>query len=236
MTKYFFITGTDTNIGKTIATCALLQAAIRADYRAVGYKPVASGCALTPDGPRNRDALVLMRSSNVDVSYNQVNPYPLRAPTAPHIASHDEGKSIDSNILSAGLLALGSIANWVVVEGTGGWLTPLGLQYNYSDWVIMERLPVILVVGVKLGCINHALLTASAVRQAGLNLIGWIANYPTTNSYRAQDYVMALEQRLDTHLLGVIPWIQNAIDAPLSNYLNLSVLEKPYGVSESCCL
>ncbi|VFP88543.1 dethiobiotin synthase [Candidatus Erwinia haradaeae] len=228
MTQYFFITGTDTNIGKTIATCALLQAAIHSGYLAVGYKPVASGCTFTSDGFRHRDGLALMDNSNVCINYNQVNPYPLRSPTAPHLAIHDEGKLIDFSILSAGLLSLGSIANWVVVEGAGGWLTPLGEKYSYSDWVIMENLPVILVVGLKLGCINHALLTANAIRQTGLNFLGWIANHPIKNNYRAQDYLIALEKRLNLPLLGVIPWIKNAIDAPLFNYLNLSILEKSY--------
>ncbi|VFP80706.1 dethiobiotin synthase [Candidatus Erwinia haradaeae] len=228
MTQYFFITGTDTNIGKTIATCALLQAATRSGYLAAGYKPVASGCMITSDGLRNRDALALMCNSNVRINYNQVNPYPLRSPIAPYLASHDEDKLIDLSMLSAGLLSLGSIANWVVVEGAGGWLTPLGEKYTYSDWVIMENLPVILVVGLKLGCINHALLTANAIHQTGLNFLGWIANHPLKNSYRSQDYLIALEKRLDIPLLGVIPWIKNAIDVPLFNYLNISILEKFY--------
>ncbi|VFP86475.1 dethiobiotin synthase [Candidatus Erwinia haradaeae] len=228
MTQYFFITGTDTNIGKTIVTCALLQAAIRAGYLAAGYKPVASGCTLTSDGLRNRDALALMNNSNVHINYDQVNPYPFRSPTAPHLASQKEGKKIDFSMLSAGLLALGSIANWVVVEGAGGWLTPLGEKYSYSDWVIMEDLPVILVVGLKLGCINHALLTANVIRQTGLNFLGWIANHPIKNSYYLQDYLIVLEKRLNIPLLGVIPWTKNAMDAPLFNYLNLSVLEKSY--------
>lgn len=228
VTKRFFVTGTDTDIGKTLAACALLQSAARAGYRTAGYKPVASGCELTLEGPRNCDALALMANGTVTLDYHQVNPLAFIAPTSPHIASRDEGRRIDTAALSAGLRTVAAAADWLVVEGAGGWFTPLGETLTYADWVAAERLPVIMVVGMKLGCINHALLTALAVRQAGLPLAGWIANHPTPVTHRPQDYLAALQQWLDAPLLGEIPWLDAAENAPLADYLDLSLLEAPY--------
>ncbi|WP_157993752.1 dethiobiotin synthase [Candidatus Erwinia haradaeae] len=224
MTKYFFITGTDTGIGKTLAACSLLQAAALLGYRVVGYKPVASGSQITPEGIRNRDALALMDNSNVDLKYNQVSPFSFIKETSPNIASYNEGNLIDLNILSKGLRALGALANYVVIEGAGGWFTPLGKNILYSDWVAVEKLPVILVVGIKLGCINHALLTEAAVRQSGLCLVGWVANHLTESNALAQDYIQEIRFRLHPPLLGIIPWMNILKQNSLSKYINLSIL------------
>ncbi|WP_157988687.1 dethiobiotin synthase [Candidatus Erwinia haradaeae] len=224
MTRYFFITGTDTNIGKTLASCALLQAAIRVGHRAVGYKPVASGSEVTSNGIRNADALALMDTSNVAVEYDQVSPFSFVESTAPHIASDDNGSCIDVHTLSTGLRSLGVLADWVIVEGAGGWFTPLGQDTLYSDWVIAERLPVILVVGIKLGCINHTLLTEVVIRQSGLFLAGWIANHPEMSTHRSQDYIQEIASRLHSPLLGIIPWFSELKQAPLSHCINLSLL------------
>lgn len=166
-----------------------------------------------------------MASGNVALRYHQVNPLVFIEPIAPHIASRNEGRSIDAAVLSAGLRALETAADWLVVEGAGGWFTPLGEKLAYADWVAAERLLVILVVGMKLGCINYALLTALAVRQAVRRLAGWIANHPAPPSHRPQDYLTALQQRLDAPLLGEIPWLSAAENAPLAHYLDLSRLE-----------
>ncbi|AIN47159.1 dethiobiotin synthase [Candidatus Palibaumannia cicadellinicola] len=222
MTKRYFITGTDTDIGKTIAACALLQAAARAGHRAAGYKPVAAGCHLTLDGPRNSDALALLANSNITLCYSQVNPLAFIEPTSPHIACHEEGRNIDFSELSNGLRVIEMQSNWIVVEGAGGWFTPLGDELLYSDWVSAERLPVILVIGIKLGCINHALLTALAVRQLGLQLVGWIANYPQPTTHRPQDYLVALRNRLDMPLIGEIPWLSDIDRVSLANYIDLA--------------
>ncbi|MGP4123774.1 MAG: dethiobiotin synthase [Sodalis sp. (in: enterobacteria)] len=230
MTKRFFITGTDTDIGKTFAACALLQTAAHAGYRAAGYKPVASGCELTAAGPRNRDALALIANSNVALTYHQVNPLAFIEPTSPHIASRDEGRPIAVAELSAGLRALEAAANWLFIEGAGGWLTPLGKTLSYADWVVAEGLPVILVVGMRLGCINHALLTALAVRQAGLRLVGWIANHPAPPTHQLRDHLSALQERLNAPLLGEIPWLGAAENALLAHYLDLSLLREPCSV------
>ena len=176
VTERYFVTGTDTEVGKTVASAALLQAARMLGKTTAGYKPVASGSEMTPEGLRNTDALALQRNSSLTLAYSAVNPYTFAEPTSPHIVSVDEDRPIDFSVLSSGLRVLETQADWVLVEGAGGWFTPLSDEQTFADWVQAEQLPVILVVGVKLGCINHAMLTAQAVQQAGLRLAGWIAN------------------------------------------------------------
>lgn len=225
MTERFFVTGTDTEVGKTVASCALLQAANRAGFRTAGFKPVASGSEMTADGLRNTDALALQRHSGVALNYDEVNPYTFAEPTSPHIVSEDEGRPIDAHVLSAGLQALSHKADWVLVEGAGGWYTPLAAEWTFADWVQAERLPVILVVGVKLGCINHALLTAQAIAQAGLPLVGWIANDVIPPGKRHAEYLATLTRLLPAPLLGEIPYLEHGPDAAEpGQYLDLTAL------------
>lgn len=208
----WFITGTDTEVGKTVASGALLQAAGAAGYQTAGYKPVASGCEATADGLRNSDALALQRYSRVPLRYEQVNPLAFLEPTSPHIVSAEEQRPIAFEALSAGLRALETQADWVLIEGAGGWFTPLSEQQTYADWVIQEQLPVILVVGVKLGCINHAMLTAAAVAASGLRLAGWIANDVVPPGRWHSEYLATLKQRIDAPFLGEIPWLEHEED------------------------
>jgi len=225
VTERFFVTGTDTEVGKTVASCALLQAANRAGFRTAGFKPVASGSEMTADGLRNTDALALQRNSGVALNYDEVNPYTFAEPTSPHIVSEDEGRPIDAHVLSAGLQALSHKADWVLVEGAGGWYTPLAADWTFADWVQAERLPVILVVGVKLGCINHALLTAQAIAQAGLPLVGWIANDVIPPGKRHAEYLATLTRLLPAPLLGEIPYLEHGPDAAEpGQYLDLTAL------------
>lgn len=221
MSNCWFLTGTDTEVGKTVASSALLQAANRAGWRTAGYKPVASGSEITPDGIRNSDALALQRNSSVALRYEEVNPLVFIEPTSPHIVSADTGQPIEFTRLSAGLQALREKADWVLVEGAGGWYTPLSEQQTYADWVRQEQLPVILVVGIKLGCINHALLSAEAIMNAGLPLAGWIANDIQPPGRRHQEYLATLQQRLPAPLLGEIPWLEDPDSAALGDYLRL---------------
>lgn len=221
MTRWF-ITGTDTEVGKTVASGALLQAASAAGLRTAGYKPVASGCEITPQGIRNSDALALQRYSTLPLSYEQVNPLAFVEPTSPHIISAEEGRPISFATLSAGLRALEQQAEWVLVEGAGGWFTPLSETQTYADWVEAEQLPVILVVGVKLGCINHAMLTAEAIKARGLRLAGWIANDIQPPGKRHQEYMDTLRQRIDAPFLGEIPHLRDqAQQAECGRYLTL---------------
>lgn len=225
MTERYFVTGTDTEVGKTVASSALLQAARLQGFITAGYKPVASGSDMTPEGLRNTDALALQRHSSLTLSYQAVNPYTFAEPTSPHIVSADEQRPIDFAVMSAGLNALEKSAEWVLVEGAGGWFTPLSETHTFADWVGLERLPVILVVGVKLGCINHAMLTAQAVEQAGLPLAGWIANDVVPPGRRHQEYLATLKRLLPAPCLGEIPWLaEGAEHASTGQYLDLSLL------------
>ncbi len=227
MIKKWFVTGTDTEVGKTVASCALLQAATHAGYRTAGYKPVASGSEMTGQGIRNTDALALQLNSSVPLSYEQVNPYAFLEPTSPHIVSAQEQRPIEFSQISAGFEALTSQADWLQVEGAGGWFTPLSSSKTFADWVIQEHLPVILVVGVKLGCINHAMLTALAVQSAGLRLAGWIANDVQPTGKRHPEYIATLRDVLKAPMLGEIPFCPN-IDSqtPLGGYLDISLLSQ----------
>ncbi len=224
MSRRWFVTGTDTEVGKTVASCALLQAATRAGYRTAGYKPVASGSDMTPDGVRNSDALALQRNSSLASGYDDINPYVFEEPTSPHLVSRSSGVMIERAVMSRGLKALVQQADWVQVEGAGGWFTPLGEDYTFADWVAEEKLPVILVIGVKLGCINHAMLTAAAVQAAGLPLAGWIANDITPPGSRHQDYLASLQARIPAPMLGEIPWLDDPFSQDLGRYLNLALL------------
>lgn len=225
MSERYFITGTDTEVGKTVASCALLQAANLRGLRSAGYKPVASGSEMTPDGLRNSDAQALQRHSSVLLTYQAVNPYTFAEPTSPHIVSADLNQPIEAEVMSAGLRQLEQQADWLLVEGAGGWFTPLSPTLTFADWATAERLPVILVVGVKLGCINHAMLTAQAVQQAGLRLAGWIANDVVKPGKRHREYMATLQRLLPAPLIGEIPWLADAPETAVTgHYLDLSVL------------
>lgn len=225
MIKKWFVTGTDTEVGKTVASCALLQAATAAGFRTVGYKPVASGSEMTAQGIRNSDALALQRNSSVELGYEQVNPFAFLEPTSPHIVSAQEQRPIDFSQMSAGLEALSTKADWLQVEGAGGWFTPLSTTTTFADWVIQEQLPVILVVGVKLGCINHAMLTALAIHNSGLKFAGWIANDVQPTGKHHQEYIATLRDVLKAPMLGEIPFCPEINDQTvLGAHLNISLL------------
>ncbi len=222
MSKRWFITGTDTEVGKTVASTALLQAAKAAGFCSVGYKPVASGCEVTDEGVRNSDALALQRHSALALPYETINPLAFIEPTSPHIVSVEENRPILFSQLSAGLAALSSQSDWVLTEGAGGWFTPLSDTTTFAEWVQLEQLPVVLVVGIKLGCINHAMLTAQAIQASGLRLAGWIANDIQPPGKRHREYLATLKQRLPAPLLGEIPWLTQREDFDhLGHYLRL---------------
>jgi len=225
VTERYFVTGTDTEVGKTVASCALLQAANLRGLRSAGYKPVASGSEMTAQGLRNSDAQALLRNSSLPLEYETINPYTFAEPTSPHIVSAQTGVPIEAAVMSEGLRKLEAQAEWLLVEGAGGWFTPLSERFTFADWVTDEQLPVILVVGVKLGCINHAVLTAQAVLQAGLRLAGWIANDVTKPGTRHAEYLATLRRMLPAPFIGEIPWLGEAAeDAATGQYLDLSVL------------
>lgn len=222
MTRVYFITGTDTEAGKTFCTAALLQAAAQAGQKSIGFKPVASEA----DGQgRNADVLALQAASAVQLPYEMHNCYTFAEATAPHLAAADEGRRIEPAVLSEGLQALKTQADLVLAEGAGGWFTPLSSDTDFADWVVAEKLPVILVVGMKLGCINHALLTANAIAQAGLPLAGWVANCISDKPHRLDDYLATLKQRIAAPLLGVIPYMPQGNAEAAAEYLDIGRLK-----------
>jgi dethiobiotin synthetase len=225
VTERYFVTGTDTEVGKTVASSALLQAARLQGFTTAGYKPVASGSEMTAEGLRNTDALALQRHSSLPLSYQAVNPYTFAEPTSPHIVSAEEQRPIAFSVLSAGLRALEQQAEWVLVEGAGGWFTPLSDHRTFADWVTDEQLPVILVVGVRLGCINHAMLTAQAIKHSGLRFAGWIANDVVAPGQRHQEYLTTLKRVLPAPFLGEIPWLEEGVEhAQTGQCLDLNAL------------
>lgn len=177
MTGGFFVAGTDTGVGKTVVSAALVRAFVSHGYRVAGLKPVASGCDMTPDGPRNEDALLLQACANTELPYDRVNPCAFLPPIAPHIAAARENVIIKTANLIQNVSNVRDYAEIVIVEGVGGWLVPINEHETMADLAKALKLPVVLVVGIRLGCINHALLTAQAIRQSGLKLAGWVANH-----------------------------------------------------------
>lgn len=202
--KRWFITGTDTGIGKTEASCALLRHLAGLGFRAAGMKPVASGCSRTPDGLRNEDALALLQAANVELGYDRVNPYAFEPPIAPHLAARAAGVEIDPERIAR--IAAGIEADWLLVEGVGGWCVPLGQERMLADLVRVLDCEVVLVVGLRLGCINHALLSARQIIADGFALAGWVANAIDPAMQVRNDNLQALAERLPAPLLGVIPW------------------------------
>lgn len=204
MSLGYFVTGTDTGVGKTLVSQALLYRLRQTHAIVAGFKPVASGCRMTAEGLRNDDALALQRASSVDMAYSTVNPYAFAAPVAPHLAAQTAGVTIDCDFIQRSIAAVP--AEHVVVEGVGGWLVPLNEQQTVADLAQMLRLPIVLVVGLRLGCINHALLTADAIRARGLDIVGWVANRIDPEFDLVAATIAALDVRLNAPLLMSIPW------------------------------
>jgi dethiobiotin synthetase len=172
----FFVAGTDTGVGKTFAAVAIIRSLVRANFAVAGMKPVAAGAALRATGFRNDDALALAGAANVKAPYTSVNPYCFKEPVSPHIAADAEGITIDVGTILQEFDNLKAQADCVVVEGAGGWLVPIGNGLTMADVAVALALPVVMVVGLRLGCLNHAALTARAITSSGLRLDHWIAN------------------------------------------------------------
>ena len=198
----FFIAGTDTEIGKTFVTCALLHAARAQGRVAVGMKPIAAGADLVAGELINEDAARLRAAGSFDPGLALLNPYCLKSP----IAAAEEGVAIDPAPILAAFAKLQAQAELVLVEGVGGFRVPLGNGYDTADLARDLALPVILVVGMRLGCINHALLTAEAIQARGLTLAGWVANQVDPAMLRFEQNLEALTERLPAPLLGVTPF------------------------------
>lgn len=222
----FFITGTDTGVGKTEVTAALAYELRRHGIAVAAMKPVASGCEPTPEGLRNSDALKLQAQCSVATDYERINPYAFAPPIAPHIAARDCGVEIDLGRLEHKFRDLAAGADCVLVEGVGGFEVPLGEVETTADLAQRLDLPIILVVGMRLGCINHTLLTAAAIARRGLTCAGWVANCVDPDMARVQENIDELRLRLAAPLLGVVPRLPEVTAEQLAPFLDLGALQQ----------
>lgn len=206
MAKTIFITGTDTGIGKTHVGQALVQALVSRGQRVAVMKPVASGAVIKHGMLVNDDALALQRVANVEASYEQVNPYCFEPATAPHLAAHDAGVTINLQTIATNAKRLAEQSDWLIIEGVGGVMVPLNEQQDVCDLIARLDCSVILVVGVRLGCINHARLSANALIDAGFNCLGWIGNCIDTDMPKLTETVDTMQRSLTIPALGVLPW------------------------------
>lgn len=225
MKNTYFISGTDTDVGKTLIAAAFLRAATQQGLKAFALKPVAAGCEVHQGALRNADALSLMANSNVELPYAQVNPCALAAAKAPHIAAAEEGRRINLDQIE-GIVrgALMSPADLRLVEGAGGWRIPITPSQQLANIPINLKMPVILVVGMRLGCLNHALLSAEAIASDGLPLAGWVANCIDAQMPSQQDNINTLRHCLNAPYLGTVPNLPEASPQNAAKYLDLRPL------------
>ena len=224
MEQGFFITGTDTGVGKTLVASALLHAYAAMGKKGVGMKPVAAGCEIAAQ-MRCEDVAALQAASTVQAPSSLINLYAFAAPVAPHIAAAQAGVVIDLERIHAALLSLGELAQVVIVEGVGGFKVPLNAREDSVDLAVKLGLPVILVVGMRLGCLNHALLTQVAIAASGLPLAGWVANCIDPAMQLFTENLQALQERLACPLLGVLPWQANPRAEIIAPLLEMSRLK-----------
>jgi dethiobiotin synthetase len=203
--RTLFVTGTDTGVGKTRVACALLAAFAARGLRVAGMKPVAAGAMETPEGLRNEDAVALISASTGRPPYPTVNPYVFAAPVAPHIAAADAGVAISIETITACHAELATGNDIVIVEGAGGLLVPLGESNTFADLALRLEAPVILVVGLRLGCLNHALLTVEALANRGLRLAGWIGSALDPDFARSDENRAYLRRHISAPCWGTLP-------------------------------
>ena len=206
----FFVTGTDTGVGKTWVCMGLIRALQRRGHVVVGMKPVASGCAQTAWGLVNEDASRLQECASFNSPYQYVNPYAFEDAVAPHLAAQDNGVPIEIPVIGDACQRLTTEADRVVVEGIGGWLVPINEKQTMADVALALGLPVIMVVAIRLGCLNQALLTAAAIHGSGLPLAGWVANRIDPDCEQQDGNIMALKQRLAAPLLADLAYLDDA--------------------------
>lgn len=218
----FFITGTDTEIGKTTVASALLHKANQHGLSTLACKPIASGCSTTPLGLRNDDALLLHAHCSVTIPYEHINPYAFEPAIAPHIAAQQAQQTIEATALTQAIhYILEQQAEFTLIEGAGGWHVPINAQQRLSDIAISMALPVIVVVGIRLGCINHALLTIESIQRSGLPLAGWVANQLQPQRPSDKENIRYLTEQLPCPLLGAVPFLAAPSAQACAPYLSL---------------
>lgn len=225
MAKAFFITGTDTEVGKTTIAAGLLAAANRRGLSTAAIKPIAAGCERTSDGLRNSDALLLQRTMSLRLSYEEINPIALEPAIAPHLAAEQAGVRVNAMQL-AGICrgVLMQRADLTLVEGAGGWRVPLSARELLSELPKLLHLPVIMVVGIRLGCINHALLTAEAIARDGLYLAGWVANSCSSNMPCVAENIATIKGYLRAPCLGEVPFLPQPTPEMIAEHVNCEPL------------
>jgi dethiobiotin synthetase len=221
MSRGYFITGTDTDSGKTVVTLGLMQLLQDRGYRVAGMKPVAAGAEQTVQGWRNSDALQLQAQSTGLLDYATLNPYLFEPPIAPHLAARQAGIAIDFSRIRQCFDELADQVDWVVVEGAGGWRVPLGEEGAIAELAVSLELPVILVVGLKLGCINHALLSVESIVTSGANLIGWIGSQVDSEMRFVEGNVETLKERITAPCLGIVPHLEPSSVSTAYRFLQL---------------
>lgn len=225
MGKTYFVTGTDTDAGKTLVTSGLLAAACKQELKAFGLKPVAAGCEKTENGLRNEDALKLMAASSVELPYELVNPVAVESAIAPHIALAKEGSRITIDRLAGYCRgALMRKYDLAFIEGAGGWRVPLNDREFLSQIPKVLDVPVILVIGMKLGCLNHAMLTAEAIVRDGLQIAGWVANRIDPDMSCFEENLQTLISLMPAPCLGVVPHFESDDPDDVASYLDISLL------------
>ncbi len=227
--KVIFITGTDTEIGKTLISVGLIAALQKKGLRVAAMKPVASGCTETDAGLRNADAMALLQQADVEADYDVINPYAFQLPIAPHLAAQLVNRTIDIPVIKSCLKQLAAIADVVVVEGVGGWQVPLNDHETVADLALALDAAVVLVVGMRLGCINHALLTAQSIQASGARLIGWVANQVDPGMTMPEKNIASIEQRINAPCIARIPFLSSSLlvsDKQCADYFDASLIIK----------
>ena len=219
-----FVTGTDTGIGKTVISLGLMQALQAQGLSVAGMKPVASGCERTPDGLRNDDAVQLQQQSSIPLEYAEVNPYAFEPAIAPHLAADGAGVAISTAHIHSAWQSLAARVDCVVVEGVGGWRVPLNAEEDVADLARRLQLDVCMVVGLRLGCLNHALLTGAAIESSGCRLTGWVANHLPEAMELPDENINTLKNKLSSPLIGVVPALEPVIVKKVADCLDAGFL------------
>jgi dethiobiotin synthetase len=224
MAKGFFITGTDTEIGKTTASLVLMRAFKQKGYKVAGMKPVAAGCQATTEGLRNDDAQKLLSESSIDLPYELVNPFAYEPPIAPHIAAAQADFPVNIDVITNAYGKIATQTEIVIVEGVGGWAVPINEHQTMANVAKALNLPVILVSGIRLGCLNHTLLTYEAISSRDCGLAGWIANLLSEDNAVSKQNIEYIIKSLPEPYLGTIPYFDKNLPMPEKVHLNIDLL------------
>jgi dethiobiotin synthetase len=224
MTAGVFVTGTDTGVGKTLISSALVAALAGLGFKTAGLKPVSAGCVRTDEGWLSEDVVALRAAANVALPLEVINPYAFEPPLAPHIAAAQAGVTIDFGVILETIRYASTMAECLVVEGVGGFRVPLNAHEDTADLAVALDLPVVLVVGMRLGCLSHALLTAESIQARGLRLAGWVANGVDPDMQAQAENLVALKARLPVPCLGYIPFCPSPKADQIAGMLEISRL------------